>query len=261
MATTKAATTSILFLAAMGTLIRSHWVLATCIYNIPVYQSQGKECFRYDLSDLAKDETVYVRYDRFNNTYLISPPCTTIPLPDARCKNSSCPLLLPSSFYQLYPSNSGCISCGSPSSGKALPLNASDPQAGLLLRFTDGTTCPGTSTPRKSSYALICNQSASPSQGPDPLVQINTIDQYVITWQTPLACPTQAPITNCPTPPIPKPTSTQLSWQKLELGVIIHFNIATSAGTQGCDAPKAPPPISIFNPTAPNFTVSVVTVI
>lgn len=53
---------------------------------------------------------------------------------------------------------------------------------------------------------------------------------------------------------IPLPSASQLEWQNYELGVIIHFDIATSMQYQGCwagDHYVVPPP-SVFNPTLLN---------
>ena len=46
-------------------------------------------------------------------------------------------------------------------------------------------------------------------------------------------------------PPIP--SQDLLAWQQSEIGVIIHFNMATMAKTQGCQGP--PPDISLWNPS------------
>ena len=48
---------------------------------------------------------------------------------------------------------------------------------------------------------------------------------------------------------LPDPTQDLVDWQADEIGVIIHFNMATMAGTQGCGGPADPPPLSKWNAT------------
>jgi alpha-L-fucosidase len=53
----------------------------------------------------------------------------------------------------------------------------------------------------------------------------------------------------------PQPTSAQLAWQLNDTGCIVHYNMATAAGTQGCQSATgddAPPPLSAWRPTALN---------
>jgi alpha-L-fucosidase len=45
---------------------------------------------------------------------------------------------------------------------------------------------------------------------------------------------------------LPLPSAEQLAWQADEIGVIIHFNMATMVGSQGCQS--APPDIANFKP-------------
>ena len=53
-----------------------------------------------------------------------------------------------------------------------------------------------------------------------------------------------------PLPP-PLPTPAIVAWQESEMACFVHWNMATAAGTQGCGGCRtAPPPISIWNPTA-----------
>eukprot|EP01062_Namystynia_karyoxenos_P053457 TRINITY_DN4328_c0_g1_i1.p1 TRINITY_DN4328_c0_g1~~TRINITY_DN4328_c0_g1_i1.p1 ORF type:complete len:631 (+),score=193.04 TRINITY_DN4328_c0_g1_i1:57-1895(+) len=47
------------------------------------------------------------------------------------------------------------------------------------------------------------------------------------------------------------PSPEQLAWAADEIGVLVTFNMATSAGSQGC-GPGNPPPPSTFNPTKLN---------
>lgn len=51
----------------------------------------------------------------------------------------------------------------------------------------------------------------------------------------------------------PVPTDSQLRWHEREIGVIIHFNMATLNGSQGCDVSTVPS-ISQFNPTKLNVS-------
>jgi alpha-L-fucosidase len=37
----------------------------------------------------------------------------------------------------------------------------------------------------------------------------------------------------------------------MEIGGMVCFNMATAAGTQGCDSPGPPPPASVFNDHVP----------
>jgi hypothetical protein len=54
---------------------------------------------------------------------------------------------------------------------------------------------------------------------------------------------------NPPPPPIGTPEI--IAWQESEMACFIHWNMATAAGTQGCGGcSRAPPDISIWNPTA-----------
>lgn len=51
----------------------------------------------------------------------------------------------------------------------------------------------------------------------------------------------------------PQPTSPQLAWQLNDTGCIVHYNMATAAGTQGCRSDTGdavPPPLSAWRPTA-----------
>ena len=49
----------------------------------------------------------------------------------------------------------------------------------------------------------------------------------------------------------PQPTSAQLAWQLNDTGCIVHYNMATMAGSQGCQAgTNVPPPLSAWQPTA-----------
>ena len=51
----------------------------------------------------------------------------------------------------------------------------------------------------------------------------------------------------------PQPTSALLAWQLNDTGCIVHYNMATAAGTQGCQSGTgdvAPPPQSAWHPTA-----------
>ena len=53
---------------------------------------------------------------------------------------------------------------------------------------------------------------------------------------------------NPPPPPIGTPQ--QIAWQTSEMACFVHWNMATAAGTQGCDCNSAPPNVSTWNPTA-----------
>ena len=51
------------------------------------------------------------------------------------------------------------------------------------------------------------------------------------------------------------PTAPQLRWQMNDTGCFVHYNMATAAGTQGCQSATgddAPPPLSAWRPTALN---------
>ena len=47
------------------------------------------------------------------------------------------------------------------------------------------------------------------------------------------------------------PTAPQLRWQMNDTGCFVHYNMATMAGSQGCQAgTNVPPPLSAWQPTA-----------
>jgi alpha-L-fucosidase len=52
----------------------------------------------------------------------------------------------------------------------------------------------------------------------------------------------------------PRPTPVLLAWQLNDTGCFVHYNMATAAGTQGCQMSEAggdaPPPLSAWRPTA-----------
>ena len=50
--------------------------------------------------------------------------------------------------------------------------------------------------------------------------------------------------------PPPRPTASQLMWSRAEVGAMFTYNLATSAGTQGCNDGKNPPAPHLFKPTA-----------
>jgi len=53
-----------------------------------------------------------------------------------------------------------------------------------------------------------------------------------------------------PPPPPPVATPAQAAWAEAEMACFYHYNMATAAGTQGCDCNSAPPDISIWDPSA-----------
>lgn len=65
---------------------------------------------------------------------------------------------------------------------------------------------------------------------------------YKVTWDGAEGCATAASGSACPTPlPLAKPTAAQLAWQEMEVGALIHFNMATYGSCH--------PDPSAFNPT------------
>ncbi len=190
-----------------------------CVFNLPVYTSPSPACFQYDLRPLARDTTIYTRQDSYPDSYLVSAPCSVVPLPQANCKNLSCPVLMPSPLYQLYPQNGGCIACGAANTITATLLDSSNPSAGVKVGYSGGNTCPGVSSPRTMAYWLKCNQSAPVDSVPSSEILTNTEDGYVVVWETRFACPTQVAPDSCPVVPQPTPTPAQLRWQQLEIGI------------------------------------------
>eukprot|EP00730_Choanoeca_flexa_P013674 TRINITY_DN5578_c0_g1_i1.p1 TRINITY_DN5578_c0_g1~~TRINITY_DN5578_c0_g1_i1.p1 ORF type:complete len:595 (+),score=124.83 TRINITY_DN5578_c0_g1_i1:96-1880(+) len=218
-------------------------VLADC--NGCIINSRHPEfgCMQYDLTDLA--EGPFKLQDFYPDRYVAMAPCQSVPdsaVPT--CVNKSCPAMIPTPMYQLYQED-GCISCGDIRS-----QSSSATDTGLLIEYTHGDACPATNG-RQMAYNMICNTSVPASNPPEPLVQPGTAHGYEITWHTPLACGKTVPDDMCP--PLPKPSKPQLNWQRDEIGVIIHYNMATQAGTQGCQL-ASPPDLKTFSMPASNAT-------
>ena len=228
---------------------------ADCVFHSRILGDQGVQCYEFDFSTISTDPTVYTLHDSYPDTYLVSAPCRTVPLPQQQCKNTSCPVLIPSSMYQLYSQNNGCIACGGADYSGIAPLDPLHPENGVKILYQGGNACPGSESPREMAYLMVCNASAPENIGPEPLVNQGSTDGYTVTWQSPHACGKLVSPSLCPAPALPLPTQPQLDWQRLEIGVIIHYNIATSAGSQGCGDLSSPPKKEIFQPTADNFTV------
>jgi len=54
----------------------------------------------------------------------------------------------------------------------------------------------------------------------------------------------------CYSASVPLPTADQLRWSTTEMACFFHFNIATAAGTQGCNCNQPVPDLSIWKPSA-----------
>lgn len=89
-------------------------------------------------------------------------------------------------------------------------------------------------------YRGVCDTSAPVANGPDTTVVEAPRCTYNINWTHPAFCPT-VKAGSCPDGPgsLPVPTGPQLAWQRLEIGGLTHFNMATFSGRDGdpaCDS-------------------------
>ena len=124
-------------------------------------------------------------------------------------------------------------------------IDPNDPKTGLIVDFAGGVGG------RSARYTLLCDPTASSTAGPTNVTQeqLGSRQFYNFLWPTPLTCKPPAP-TACPAVHNPTPTADQLSFQELEFGALICYNMATTTGTQGC-SPHSVPPASAFNDVAP----------
>eukprot|EP00041_Stephanoeca_diplocostata_P026594 m.719691 g.719691 ORF g.719691 m.719691 type:complete len:561 (+) comp23001_c0_seq25:851-2533(+) len=105
---------------------------------------------------------------------------------------------------------------------------------------------------RSVRYDLVCNATLPAHAGPTVVAENQGGPyEYLVTWQTPLACVTAAaPSESCSQDDTPQPTPDQLRFQEMEIGALVCYNMATTTGSQGCSAHSVPP-VSAFTDVAP----------
>jgi hypothetical protein len=187
-----------------------------CTFELPARLPNGLPggCNVYDkLGQLATNTTFNLTDGPpYHVPYLVTGPCGVLEGQDKLCgaptKDYSGK---PTPAVQLF-TPSSCLVLGDPSTLVPTPLVGDDGSGlgGVSLVLTGGDAYNCGARGRTVRYDMICDPAAPTTAQPDGLVGATGCD-YVITWRTPLACPSTR--TSCtapsPAPTIPTPTAAQ----------------------------------------------------
>jgi hypothetical protein len=174
---------------------------------------------------------VIIHRNRYPEPYLIAPPFR-----EADVRNcSACPAGSSASGYQFAPGQfctARCIALGKPTELVAIaPLDHRHPSQGVSVTFGGGDGG------REMTYNVRCKPGTSLA----PAATQPSLLHYVVEFEGDAGCG-KTLTSGCPAPPpLAKPTPAQLAWSDMEIGALIHFNMAT---TGSCSTDP-----STFNPT------------
>jgi hypothetical protein len=202
--------------------------------NVTVVGATG--CAAYNFcGGVSSSANTFQLNDSYPEPYLVAPPFSKAVGPGGVCKACSAKQT-GANAYQFMPGSrvctARCISLGFP--GKLLshvPLDMAVPHKGISLTFGGGDAG------RNIIHEVACKAGAPLK--PVGQVTVARTDQYTVQWVgdvgcgEPSACPAE--------PPLATPTAAQLRWMEMEIGALVHFNMAT---TGGCSKNAA-----AFNPT------------
>ncbi|KAA0172032.1 hypothetical protein FNF28_00349 [Cafeteria roenbergensis] len=135
----------------------------------------------------------------------------------------------------------GCVALGGNAALSGQPLSWVDPAAGVFLvqrAQSRDSACPA--GVRTLVVRGQCDATADARQGPDELVVENPTCTFTVSWRHKAFCSRPAESSSC-SAAVPTPTPDQLAWQRMEIGGLTHFNMATFSGVDG------DPACSIFN--------------
>ena len=204
--------------------VKSH-----CQFAIP----QATGCVGYDLCPAGSAVAAgFQLNDSYPEPYLIAPPFRQADV--SNC--SACPSSGHASGYQFAPGHfctARCIALGLPTQLAAppQPLDSAHPSQGVSLTFGGGDGG------REMTYNVRCKSGAPLA----PAAAQPSLLKYVVEFEGHAGCGKKL-TSGCPAPPpLAKPTPEQLAWSDMEIGALIHFNMAT---TGSCS-----PDPSTFNPT------------
>eukprot|EP00039_Didymoeca_costata_P003983 m.70841 g.70841 ORF g.70841 m.70841 type:complete len:699 (+) comp12173_c0_seq1:61-2157(+) len=182
-------------------------------------------------------------HDSFPMPYFVTAPCHNLTAQQTNCTSfNNGDDASPVFAY----SQGICYALGHLSDVQISPLDMTNASAGVLVTYGNGVG------DRAVQYVLSCDESVSPTAGPTHAIGDlgGDLTLYQIIWPTPHACnPVKLPAAAC-SGSIPKPTPDQLLFQEMELGALICYNMATTAGLQGCH-PHTLPASSVFTNAAP----------
>lgn len=213
-------------------LAEAYWVMGPLIgamaaCNVTV--GFAPSCHSYELCNLVGSFTLN---DSYPEPYLVAPPFAKAVGPGGGCKACS-PAQAGANGYQFAPGGAvcaaRCIPLAMPDNLlSTAPMSPAAPSAGIVLTFGGGMGG------RQLIHQVKCKVGA-------PLRPVGVVTMpYTVHWEGDAGC--GKPVSSCPAPPpLAKPTAAQLRWQQMEVGALIHFNMATYG-------PCSPNP-STFNPT------------
>ena len=199
--------------------------------NISIEHSGS--CIGYSFCTLVDNAPSFVLNDSYPEPYLVAPPFAEAIGPGgtcAACPGGTCAACSTSQAgangYQFRSGSpvcaARCIALAFPSRFEAAQLLESEhPTEGVAITFGGGADG------RQLIHKVKCRADA-------PLRPIGlVIDEhgkgvYVVHWEGAAGC--GHAVSSCAPPPsLPRPSAAQLRWQELEIGALIHFNMATYA--------------------------------
>ena len=192
--------------------------------------SQGASCVGYSFCGLASYPPVVLN-DSYPEPYLVAPPFQKVSWPGGSCRACT-RAQAGANGYQFAPGRAVCAArCiplalpGKPLSSAA--LDPAHPTMGVTVAFGGGDDG------RELIHKVRCKAGAALKA-----VGLVTLP-YTVHWEGDVGCGT--PSSGCLPAPAPAiPTAEQLRWQDMEIGALIHFNMATTGGCKSASA---------FNPT------------
>lgn len=204
----------------------------TCRFELPTALPNGLpgDCLVFDqLQHLPAVVFNLTDGEPYNDNYYVTSPCTTLTTQSAICGKPNAKYGgLPTPAVQAF--DGSCLVLGDPAtiSVSQLPAAATDgaPAGGISLTLTHGDAYACGASSRTVRYNMICNRSGLPSSPPEPIVSSPKGCSYVVTWNTPLACPTASGEGSCGGgQPVPTPTPPQARYQDTDFIALIHFNM------------------------------------
>ena len=192
---------------------------ATC--NVTVSGAMG--CSSYSFCGVVSSSAnSFQLNDSYPEPYLVAPPFGKAIGPGGACKACSAKQA-GANAYQFMPGGpvcaARCIPLGFPN--KLLshsPLDVTAPHGGISLTFGGGDDG------RNITHEVSCKVGA-------PLTPVGKVtvgghtDQYTVKWVGDAGCGKPSACA-----PLAIPTAAQLRWMELEIGALVHFNMATTGG-------------------------------
>ena len=225
--------------AARPTMVAAARSTSACNISLGL-AAGGGSCAGYSFCGQGADAT-FTMSDSYTEPYLIAPPFAKAVGPGGKCA-ACAPAQAGANGYQFMTGGAvcaaRCIPLAFPTAFlSARPLSAADPMGGVVVSFGGGTGG------RKLIHEVKCKAGA-PLR---PIGLVATRDpaagSYTVHWEGNAGCGKPALCA-----PLARPTAAQLRWQELEIGALIHFNMATYAPGGTFPGAQCSPDPDTFNP-------------